>query len=269
MWNLFRCVIAGSLGLFLAPAPPAQAQALPGLFKGKWVFEGTDCRAGLTLQLAGDVLRLTDATGHADTQRVTSRRATGIATKTTASTHGQPVGKAWVYEFLGPGQISLTEGRTGRSANLIRCPDPLPANITPRQLLETIYARYAASDEPNLPLSSEANLHAFLVPDLADKVIAFVARSGRLPDDCKPDDPFVPGFSGDYKVTEVRVDLDPVADGADHATGRVSFRNFGKPATVSVTLDQTAAGWRIADVSPAPGQSFRANMTLCLAPAPG
>ena len=187
MWNLFRCVIAGSLGLALAPGPPAQAQALPGLFKGTWMFDGTDCRAGLTLQLDGNLLRLTDTAGHADTQRVTSRRATGIATKTTASTHGQPIGKAWVYELLGPGQIRLTEGSTGRSATLIRCPDPLPDNITPRQLLETIYARYAASDEPNLPLSGEANLHAFLVPDLADKVTAFVARSGRLPDDCKPE----------------------------------------------------------------------------------
>ena len=94
---------------------------------------------------------------------------------------------------MGPGQVSLTEGSTGRSADLVRCPDPLPANVTPRQMLGAIYARYAAQDEPNLPLPSDANLRAFFVADLAEAVADFVSRSGRLPDGCRADDPFVPG----------------------------------------------------------------------------
>ena len=171
-----------------------------------------------------------------------------------------------MYEVLGPGQVRLTEGSTGRSADLVRCPDPLPTNATPQQMLGAIYARYAAQDEPNLPLSSEANLRAFFVPDLAASVSAFMAYSGRLPDGCRADDPFVPGFQGDYKVTRVGIDASPISDGAEHATVHVAFRNFGKPATVTVLLDRTSAGWRIADVSSSPGQSFRAGMVACNEP---
>ncbi len=266
MGRLRRWVVAGSLGLAVAPAHPARAQSLGDLLKGTWTVDGGDCRAGFTLRLGGGVLLWTDAAGHVDTQRVTSRRATGIATRTTASTHGQKLGTVWVYEMLAPGQISLTDG-TGRSATLVRCPDMLPGDATPQQIMQAVYTRYAASDEPNLPLSSETNVRAFFVADLADEIVAFASRSGRLPDDCKPADPFVPGAFGDYQVTKVHVDMTPVPPGADHAAGRVSFDNFGTPATVSVALDRTPSGWRIAEIMPAPGQSFRASMAACTAPA--
>ena len=264
MRRLFQQMFVG-VGLTLAQH--AHAQALPDLLKGRWTFDGADCKAGVTLQLSGNFLRWTDAAGHVDVQRVTSRRPTGIATRTTASTHGQPSGKAWVYEVLAPGQISLTEGSTGRSADLTRCPDMLPADATPRQIIETIYARYAASDESNLPFSSEANARAFFVPDLADEIAAFASHSGRLADDCKPADPFVPGLLGDYKITQVRVDVPATAAGTDHASASVSFNNLGKPVTLSIMMDRTPAGWRIADVSSVPGPSFRANMAACTAPA--
>ena len=260
-------VFAGSLGVGLVLAQHVQAQALPDLLKGRWAFEGGDCKAGVTLQLSGNLLRLTDAAGHVDSQRVTSRRSTGIATQTTASTHGQPVGKAWVYEVVAPGQISLTEGSTGRSTDLTRCPDMLPADATPRQIIEAIYARYAASDDPNLPLSSEANARAFFVPDLADKIVAFASHTGRLADDCKPADPFVPGSFGEYKITQLRVDVPTIPAGADHATAGVALSNLGKPVTLSVLMDRTPAGWRIADVTSEVGQSFRANMAACAGPA--
>ena len=258
-----RSLVAASAGVAVATGHHARAQALPALLKGHWVFADGDCKAGFTLRLNGSVLRWTDAAGHADTQRVTSRRPTGIATRTTTSTHGQPAGKAWVYEVLAPGQISLTEASTGRSTNMARCPDMLPANATPRQMVEAIYARYAASDEPNLPLSNDTNIQAFFVADLAAKIMAFSAYSGHLADGCNPQDPFVPGFYGDYKVIRLRIDAPPNPDRADHATIHVSFRDFGKPAEVSVLLDRTPAGWRIGDVSPTPGQSFKANMAAC------
>ncbi len=263
----FRWTALGTV--LLAAAPPcAQAQALPDLLKGRWTAGGGDCQAGFTLELRGNSLRLVDADGHVDTQRVTSRRPAGIATQTTASTHGEPAGKAWVYEVLAPGQLSLTEGSTGRSATLLRCPDPLPANASPRQVVEAIYARYAASDEPNLPLSGEANVRAVFVPKLADDITAFASHSGRLPDDCRPADPFVASSAGEIKVTHVHVDVPAVPDGANQATASVSFSNLGKPQSVSVTLDRTPAGWRISDVSPAAGQSLRSIMSACLAPPP-
>ncbi len=174
-------VFAASLGLGLALAQQAQAQdqALTDALNGRWVVVGDgDCQAGFTLQLGGDLLRWTDAVGHVATQRVTSRRPDGIATRTITSTHGQPVGKTWVYEVLAPGQISLTEASTGRSADLARCPDLLPADATPRQIVTAIYARYAASDEGNLPLSGEANVDAFFAAELASGIKAFAAHSG-------------------------------------------------------------------------------------------
>ena len=260
-WGL----LAAAAALLPAGVTAARAQALPELLEGRWTAGG-DCQAGFTLQLAGDVLRVTDAAGQVDTQRVVSRRATGIATRTVRSTHGQAVGKAWVYEVLGPGQVSLTEGGTGRSADLVRCADPLPASATPRQVLEAIYARYAKDDEPNLPMSSEANLHAFFVPDLADAVVAFVSRAGRVADDCRPTDPFVPGSGGDFKVSRVQVDVPSVADGMDHATAKVAFQNFDKPVSVMVSMDRTSAGWRITDLGSASMRSFRTVMAACAAP---
>ncbi len=49
-------------------------------------------------------------------------------------------------------------------------------------------------------------------------------------------------IEGDYKVSRVRIDAGPVAGGADHATVRVAFRNFGKTAAVTVSFDRTSAG---------------------------
>lgn len=152
MRKLVLAVFVGSLGLTLIQQ--AQAQSLPDMLKGRWVFEGGDCTAGITFQLSGDVLRVTNAAGHVATERVTERR---------------------------------------------------------------------------------------------------------------PAEPFVPGSLGDYKLTDIHVDVPPVPDGAEHAPARVSFDNLGKPATVSVVLDRTPAGWRIADVSPTPGQSFRGGMAACVA----
>ena len=252
-------------GVLLLPAA-AGAQSLPDLFKGRWAAEGGDCQPGFTLQLSRDVLLWTDAAGHVDRQQVVSRRPTGIATRTVESTHGQPAGKAWVYEVLGPGQIAMTEGSTGHSATLFRCPDLLPASATPQQIVQAIYARYAADDEPNLPLSSEANLRAFFVPGLADSVVAFMGRSGRVADDCRPEDPFVPFSTGDGPVRQLSVAAPEVA-GPDHATVRASFHYGDTPVTVVVQFDHTAAGWRIADIVPASGRPFRAGMAACATPA--
>ena len=53
---------------------------------------------------------------------------------------------------------------------------------------------------------------------------------------------------------------------ADHATATVSFRNADKPAAVTIMLQQTPAGWRIADLTSMPGHSFRATMVACTTP---
>ena len=253
-------------GVLLLPAA-AGAQSLPDLFKGRWAVEGGDCQPGFTLQAVArraccgrtrpatwTVSRSSPAVRPASRPRPSSPRT------------GQPAGKAWVYEVLGPGQIAMTEGSTGHSATLFRCPDVLPASATPQQIVQAIYARYAADDEPNLPLSSEANLRAFFVPGLADSVVAFMGRSGRVADDCRPEDPFVPFSTGDGPVRQLSVAAPEVA-GPDHATVRASFHYGDTPVTVVVQFDHTAAGWRIADIVPASGRPFRAGMAACATPA--
>lgn len=259
-----RLLLATSLLPILGPSP-AGAQALADQFHGRWTTEGGSCAPGFTLDLSGDELRWTDAAGQVDRQQVVSRRPDGIATKTVQSSHGQPKGKAWVYEVLAPGQIALTEGSTGHSATLLRCPDPVPANATPQQILGVIYARYAADDEPNLPFASEANVREFFVPSLADAMVGFVAHSGRVPNDCRPEDPFMPGPFGAGVVSQVAVEV-PAGAAADHAEGHVSFRNNDMPTSVTVTFDRTPDGWRIADVVPQGGRSFRAMLAACNAP---
>ncbi len=248
--------------LVTGAASPAWAQSLANLLEGRWTTQaGGACQSGMALVLTGDELRLTDPAGHADTQQVTERRPTGLATVTTASTHGEKPGTVWVYELLGPGQLSLTQGATGRSADLFRCHPPIPANAGPEQVLHEIYTRYAAGDEPNLPLSSEASLHAFFDEALAEKVIGFSGYSGKLPDDCRPDDPFIPKFSDD-RIGDVHVQGNGPVIG-DHAAVQVSFTDGGKAYKVGFALDRTSAGWRIEDVTSPSGKSFRADIAAC------
>ena len=206
------------------------------------------------------MLSLADTRGRIDTQRIVEQRAGGIATKTATSTHGIRIGASWVYELLAPGQLSMTEGETGQSANLRRCREPMSASATPEQVLRRIYDSYAAEDEANLPLTSEATMRAFFVPGFADKLVAYASRTGRVDKVCISEDPFIAGQ--DYKLSDIDVQMGPAT--ADHATGSVSFRNFGKPAKVRIDLQRTPVGWRIADLFAKDGHSFRSQLIPCV-----
>ena len=265
----------------LAGAPAARAKDVASMLKGQWVAEGGDCTKPYTLELSGDVLRLTDAAGHADVERVFARRKTGFATRVARSTSGIRIGQRNVYELLAPGQISVTEAASGRSGIIVRCPDPLPANIAPEQLVETIYARYATPDALGTPFESEATVRQFLAPELADHFMRWMTVTGHLPDGCVGNyDPFVPGFKDglsadddmkrfdEVRAEKVRVTAPPVLPGATQATIHVSVGDLGEPGEISVVLDWTPAGWRISDVIPASGLSFRADMLACSTPWP-
>ena len=96
-----------------AGAPPA-APGLAAALDGGWTRRGT-CAQPVHFQLRGNTLLVVGTDGRVDTQRALQRRAAGVATQTTASAHGNPVGLRWVYEVLSPGQLSLTDqaGRSG------------------------------------------------------------------------------------------------------------------------------------------------------------
>ena len=274
-WWLVASVVAG-----LAAVPGARAEELADMLKGKWATEGGDCIRYITLELSGDTLRITDAAGRTDAERVIARRATGIATQVVRSTHGIRVGSRTVYELLAPGQLSLTEAATGRSAgNLSRCPDPLPVDFTPQQVVQTIYDRYATPDAVGTPFDSEVALRQFLAPELADHYIKYLGVTGHVPEGCKGNhDPFVPDandglrFDDDQKGAEevkagkARVTAQPVPPGATQSTVHVSIGDLGKSGEITVVLDRTTAGWRISDVIPGSGLSFRADMVACAAP---
>ncbi len=276
-WRLVLILVAG-----LAGAHSARAQDIATMLKGKWTTEGGDCTKYITLQLSGDVLRITDAAGRADTERVIARRATGFATQVVRSSHGIRVGSRTVYEMLAPSQLSLTDAATGRSAGtVVRCPDPLPADATPQQVVQTIYARYATPGQTGTPFDSEAALRQFLAPELADHFMAWKGASGLLPDGCKGDyDPFVPDFHDGLSVDDdqkgsdavqagkVQVSAPPVLPDATQAVVHVSVGDLGKPGEITLVLDRTPAGWRVSDVIPGSGLSFRADMAACAVPRP-
>ncbi len=247
--------------------PPPPAPDLAAALGGGWTRSGA-CDRPVRFQLRGNTLLVVGTDGKVDTQRVLQRRATGVATQTTASAHGNPIGMRWVYEVLSPGQLSLTD-QTGRSATFQRCRPPIPATASPAEFLRGMFAIYADGADASLPFASVAGLHAFLVPDLADAVardatrVAAGDRTNAAP--CLRAEP-ITGAQDDYAVSDVDVSVPEPAPGTpDRTSGTVSFRNGGVPASVRFNLRQTASGWRIDDLHSATSPSLRTQMASCAA----
>ncbi len=266
-----RVVLAAGM-LVAAFATHAQAagqhpdRSLAAALAGGWTRTGA-CDHPVHFQLSGDTLRVVGTDGQVDTQRVLERRSAGFATETTASAHGNPIGMRWVYEVLAPGQLSLTDA-TGRAADFRRCRDPVPATATPAEFLRGLFGIYVDDADAYLPFASEAGMRAFLVPDLADQIARYSARSEageRAGANCLPAEP-ITGAESDYKVTDVKVTAaDPLPATPDRTTGMVSFRNYGRPASVRFDLRRTPDGWRIDDLRAGARPSLRAQMAPCAA----
>ena len=240
---------------------------LAGALGGGWTRSGV-CDKPVHFQLRGNTLRVVGTDGKVDTQRVLGRRPAGVATQTTASAHGNPIGMRWVYDVLSPGQISLTD-QMGRSATFQRGRPPIPAEASPAEFLRGMFAIYADGADASLPFASEAGLHAFLVPDLADAVArdaALGAARGRIDAaPCLQAEP-ITGAQDDYAVSDAAVTVPkPAPDTPDRTSGTVSFLDGGVRAPVHFDLRHTAAGWRIDDLHSATTPSLRARMASCTA----
>ena len=270
--NLKHVSLALAFAL-LAPINPGQAQspqpsALAAFLDGRWTPDADGaCARVFRFRLTGATLRVTAPDGKVDVQRVLQRRGGGVATETTASVHGIPIGTKWVYEALAPGQLGVTDG-TGQSATFQHCHYPIPATATPAEFLRGMFDLYVADADAGLPFASDAGRRAFLTPDLADQVSRDAARTqqgGRTEGACLTVDPIV-GSSVDYKVTAVDVAIaKPHPDMPDRAGGTVSFRNFGEPRRVAFDLRRTPVGWRIDDLHVGSDPSLRQQMTPCAA----
>ena len=132
-----------------------------------------------------------------------------------------------------------------------------------------MFAIYADGADASLPFASDAGMHAFLMPDLADALARDAARTaagGRLDaPPCLRAEP-VTGAEDDYAVSDVAVAVpDPAPGTPDRTSGTVSFRNGGVPASVRFDLRRTASGWRVDDLHSATTPSLRAQMASCAA----
>jgi Protein of unknown function (DUF3828) len=116
-----------------------------------------------------------------------------------------------------------------------------------QQFLRTIYATYQTSDKA-VDIGSQAKAARYFVPSVAKLIGEDIATSAKLNEVGKLDfDPFIGGQ--DWAPTKIDVKVQAGAS-ADRASGTARFTAPGEKEPTSVTLDleKTAAGWRIADI---------------------
>ena len=116
---------------------------------------------------------------------------------------------------------------------------------SPQGFLEAIYRTYEGKESKGFPLDKPAVIRRTFVPDLANAMIkdsAAAAKRGDVPE--LDGDPFIDGQ--DWEITDVAIRA--TMNGPAKATAVVTFKNFGKPHTITHELVKTAAGWRIADI---------------------
>ncbi len=139
-------------------------------------------------------------------------------------------------------------GRTcGRRAVLGLCTGALAGSAmaqpsSPEEFLAAIYRPYLARDFLGQPYG-EAN--RFFVPALARAMNAdnaAAARRGEVP--LLNGDPFVD--AQEWQIGNLAIAV--VVKSATTATGTVTFANLGQAKKLLIDLEQTPAGWRIADI---------------------
>jgi hypothetical protein len=112
---------------------------------------------------------------------------------------------------------------------------------SPQMFLEAIYQPYLAKDYPGQPYQEASR---FFVPALARTMTADFAAARRRGDVPALDgDPFID--AQDWEITNLAI---TVAVKGATATGTVTFANLGKAKKLLIDLEQTPAGWRIADI---------------------
>jgi Protein of unknown function (DUF3828) len=120
-------------------------------------------------------------------------------------------------------------------------------DATAQQFLRSIYATYQKSDKA-LDIGSEAKAARYFVPSVAKLIGQDIATSAKLNEVGKLDfDPFIGGQ--DWSPTKIDLKVQ-AGTTANRASGTASFMapREKEPTTVTLDLEKTAAGWRIADI---------------------
>lgn len=113
---------------------------------------------------------------------------------------------------------------------------------SPQVFLEAIYRPYLAA---NYPGQLYTDAYRFFVPALARAMNtdnAAAARRGEVP--LLNGDPFID--AQEWQITNLAIAV--AMRSATTATGTVTFSNLGQAKKLLVDLEQTPAGWRIADI---------------------
>lgn len=121
---------------------------------------------------------------------------------------------------------------------------------TAQAFLESLYAPYRTKGFSGQPYTEAGR---FFEPILAAAMLRDYQRARRngVPPRLNGD-PFVD--AQEWEIADLAIH---VAPSGEQAAATVAFTNFGRKKTLAVTLVQTAAGWRIADIAGA-GGSLRA-----------
>jgi hypothetical protein len=129
---------------------------------------------------------------------------------------------------------------------------------SPKAFVDAIYKTYIGKNPKGVPLDNEAAIRRYFAPPLADAMAKDRAEADKAGDVPTLDgDPFID--AQDWEIARLKVDVKTA--GADAATATVTFTNFRKPTTVTLSLVKTAAGWRIAEIK-SPSGSLRELMKV-------
>ena len=130
---------------------------------------------------------------------------------------------------------------------------------SPQSFVDGIYKHYLGKDSKGLPLNNSAAIRRYFAPPLSEamaKDFAAAEKAGEVP--MLNGDPFID--AQDWEISNVKTAVK--STGAATAVATVAFVQFMEPRTVTLDLVNTPAGWRIADIKWARGDSLRSLYKL-------
>lgn len=118
---------------------------------------------------------------------------------------------------------------------------------SPQDLLDELYGHYAGQPAGSgVDLGDQAVVARYFTPDMAAKIEADAKQAAANNDVPALDgDPFV--ASQDWQVTDLAIAIAKSGE-PDKTLAVVTFKNYGEPTELKLSLARTDAGWQIADI---------------------
>jgi uncharacterized protein DUF3828 len=135
---------------------------------------------------------------------------------------------------------------------------------SPAELLSSLYQLY--DDRPGAPdrspFADAAAIDRYFTSRLGSLIRADQRWSAAHQEiACIDFDPVIQ--AQDYRVTNLKIRIEPAPSGAQSVMAAVSFDNLGTATTVYFTLVKSAAGWKIDDLASPRAASFRHYLESC------